>query len=249
MSLSSPSGFFTGVAPNRYRLPHRRLGLPVILLIHRVLERAFEELRSKGLCLAEAEEDDVTAWLRSVIESDLRMNGQVEGFNKRTYEPVIRQGQVANYDGTRRAKSPDLCFKLRYDDAEPCESLSEFDALFVECKPVDKTHPAGSKYCNDGLIRFVNGDYAWAMQDGMMLGYSRDGRSIADHLIPAMAKADRVTSLATKNMPQPLRHGRGKAGAPSERIHKSIHRREFHWPDNKGKACDITIYHVWFDCS
>lgn len=44
--MSQPSGFFTlGVSSDRYQLPHRRLGLPVILLIRRVLCRAFEILR------------------------------------------------------------------------------------------------------------------------------------------------------------------------------------------------------------
>ena len=37
MSQSAQPGFFTlGVSPDRYQLPHPRLGLPVILLIRRV---------------------------------------------------------------------------------------------------------------------------------------------------------------------------------------------------------------------
>jgi hypothetical protein len=35
-----------------------------------------------------------------------------------------------------------------------------------------------------GLIRFVRGDYAWAMQEVMMLAFARNGRMIAKHLIP-----------------------------------------------------------------
>ena len=34
----------------------------------------------------------------------------------------------------------------------------------------------------------------------------------------------------------------------SEPIHISKHRRAFFWPDKKGKATDITIYHLWHDC-
>ena len=249
MSEVTPTGFFTlGVSPECYRLPHPRLGLPVILLILRVLCRAFEILREEELRLAEAEEDDVTAALRAVLENNLRHTGSVPGFNKGTYDLVVRQGDIANYDGIHIGKEPDLCFKLRHDEAEPRMVLSEYDALFVECKPVDEKHFAGSDYCDDGLIRFVRGDYAWAMQEGMMLAYARDGRTIADHLIPAMSKPRYMTSLRTVELPQPC-HAPGAGGdARSERIHISKHRRDFPWREKKGKATDITIYHLWHDC-
>ncbi|MCH8047673.1 MAG: hypothetical protein IID44_28600 [Planctomycetes bacterium] len=249
MSEATSSGFFTlGVSPNRYRLPHPRLGLPVILLIRRVLCRAFEMLREEEFRLAEAKEDDVTAALRAVIESNLRQTGSVPGFNRRSYEYVGRQGQFANFDGTRRGLSPDLCFKLRHDDSEPGMVLSEYDALFVECKPVDTTHFAGRDYCDDGLSRFVRGDYAWAMQEGMMLAYARDGRTIADHLIPAMSEPKRMTSLATVQPPQPCDAPDATAGVQAEIIHISKHRRDFSWLHGKGQATDITIYHLWHDC-
>ena len=246
MSEATPTGFFTlGVSPRSYRLPHPRLGLPVILLIRRVLCRAFAILREGEFRLVEATEDQITAALLAVIENDLRQTGRVPGFNKGSYDRVDRQGQVANFDGTRLGKSPDLRFKLRHDDCEPRMVLSEYDALFVECKPVDSTHPAGSKYCDDGLIRFVVGDYAWAMQEGMMLAYARDGRTIAGHLIPAMSERSRMTSLATVQLPRSCHTPGADRAQP---IHISKHRRGFSWLDNKGRATDITIYHLWHDC-
>ena len=246
---ASLTGFFTlGVSPDDYQLPHPRLGIPVILLIRRVLCRAFEMLREVDISLADIWEDNVTAALRSVIENNLRQSGSVRGFNRRSYEFVVRQGEVANYDGTRRAKSPDLCFKLRHDDRERRMVLSEFDALFVECKPVDKSHAAGGKYCDDGLNRFVDGDYAWAMEEGMMLAYARDGRTIAGHLIPAMSEPERMASLAIVQLPQPYQSSVTTTDTHAEPIHISQHRRSFSWPDEKGPATDISIYHLWHDC-
>jgi hypothetical protein len=247
MSEAAPRGFFTlGVSPDRYQLPHPRLGLPVILLIRRVLCHAFEMLRDERFNLTEALEDEMTAALRAVIENDLRQTGSVPGFNKHSYESVVRQGQVANYDGTRLTKSPDLCFKFRHEEFESRMVLSEYDALFVECKPVDTTHFAGRDYCDDGLIRFVRGDYGWAMQEGMMLAYVRDGRTIAGHLIPAMKESKRMKSLRTVEIPKTQRACKDKHAEP---IHISKHRRGFSWLHNKGKATDITIYHLWHDCS
>jgi hypothetical protein len=113
---------------------------------------------------------------------------------------------------------------------------------------VDSAHFAGSDYCDDGLIRFVVGYYSWAMQEGMMLAYARDGRTVAGHLIPAMSEPQRMTSLATTQLPQPCRARDTAAGAQAERIHISKHRRGFPWPDAKGEATQITIYHLWHEC-
>jgi hypothetical protein len=250
MGSADTAGFFTlGVPPERYHLPHPSLGLPVILLIRRVLLRAFELLREENYNLAAATEDQVTAALRSTIESNLRQSGDVRGFNKRTFEFMVRQGQWQNYDGTVLTKTPDLFFKLRDDETQRAGVLSEFDGLFVEAKPVDSTHPVGSKYCADGLIRFIRGDYAWAMQEAMMLAYARDGRTIAGHLIPEMSKADRMTSLATVQLPEACRATAAAACFEAEAVHISQHRRNFPWPHGKGPASDITVYHLWHRCS
>jgi hypothetical protein len=139
-----------------------------------------------------------------------------------------------------------MCFKLRHDESEPRPVIPEFDALFVECKPVDATHSVGSKYCDDGLIRFVRGDYAWAMQEGMMLAFARNGRTIAKHLIPAMAEATRMMALHTLSLPAATNVGMATPAA--EAVHISFHKRPFSWIHGKGPAADITIYHLWHDC-
>jgi hypothetical protein len=244
-----PDGLFAlGVPGETYHLPHPRLGLPVILLVRQVIMRAFELLRERGFGLAVVGEDELTAALRGIIENDLRQNGSVRGFSRKTYETVVRQGQVTNYDFTKTRKAPDLCFKLRNDEEEPRPAFSEHDALFVECKPVDASHSVGSKYCDDGLCRFVNGDYAWAMEEGLMLGYARHGRTIAGNLIPAMEEPKRLQELKTAAFPRPIEVTGAEASASAEALHVSCHRRGFAWVASKGPATDILIYHSWHDC-
>lgn len=249
MRLAEANGLFAlGVPPEQYQLPHPRLGLPVILLVRRVLLCAFDLLRGRSFALATAKEDEVTAALRAVIENDLRQTGKVAGFNRRTYETVVRQGQVVNFDLTKLTKAPDVCFKLRNDEEEPRPVLSEHDALFVECKPVDKTHAAGGKYCDDGLNRFVEGDYAWAMEEALMVGYARHGRTIAKHLIPAMREPLRPENLKTDEFPQEVKQPGAAAQKHAEALHVSRHRRGFLWVADKGPATDIFVYHSWHDC-
>ncbi|HMJ63772.1 MAG TPA: hypothetical protein VK615_00365 [Candidatus Binatia bacterium] len=249
MSAGRKAGFFTlGVPTDCYHLPHPSLGLPVILLIRRVLLRAFELLREQNFQIAEASEDEITAALRSTIENKLRQSGEVRGFSKRTFEFGTRQGQWANYCGACLTKTPDLFFKLRDDESMRGAVLSEFDGLFIEAKPVDSTHAAGGRYCDDGLTRFVRGDYAWAMQEGIMLAYARDGRTIATHLLPAMTENVRSVSLATAQFPERCSAPAAASCDAAEAVHTSRHRRAFEWPDGKGNATDITIYHLWYQC-
>jgi hypothetical protein len=100
MSTSDTAGFFTfGVPAERYHLPHPRLHRSVLFVIRRVVLRAIELLREQKFPLAAAQEDRVTAALRSTIENNLRQSGEVPGFNTRTYEYVSRQAQWANYQG------------------------------------------------------------------------------------------------------------------------------------------------------
>lgn len=249
MSTAATAGFFTlGVPADRYLLPHPLLGLPVILLIRRVLLRAFEKLRERGFPVATEREDRITEQLFNIIENDLRQTGEINGFASAFYDRVVRHAQVTNYSGQKLAKTPDLSFKLRHADSEPRPVVSAHDALFIECKPVDADHPAGSAYCDDGLIRFVRGDYAWAMQEGMMLAYARDRRTIAGHLIPEMSKPARMTSLATVQLPEPCHPSTAAACAAAEAVHISQHRRGFPWRDGKGPATNITVYHLWHQC-
>ena len=113
MSAGRTTGRFTfGIAPAEYVLPHPRLNFRVILLIRRVLLKAFEILREQKYDFARAKEDPVTKELRSVIENRLRQTGEVRGFNKHTYEMAVRQGQWESYDGTILTKTPDLFFRL-----------------------------------------------------------------------------------------------------------------------------------------
>ncbi len=249
MNRDPTGGLFTlGVPPEVFRLPHPRLGLPVILIVHRVLLRAFEVLFERGFALATEKEDAITAALRNVIENDLRQLGSVPGFNRRTFCAVVRQAQVENFDRSRLGKAPDLWFKLRNDEEELLPVLSTHDGLFVECKPVDREHPAGSVYCDDGLRRFVDGDYAWAMEEGLMIGFTRAGRTISSHLLPAMATPDRLETLKTVELPQAVQES-GTAGADrAEVLHSSRHRRGFAWPFDKGPASEILIYHSWHRC-
>ena len=161
-------GFFTqGIT---FEWPHPKISERMILLICNVIDKAWSLLKAnppEGFDFSTADEDTITAKLKEIIENRLRKNGEVPGFNTETFGRVERDSKVINYNGSHLDKMPDLFFDLKREDLPV---YNEYDGLFVECKPVDRDHPVLSSYIKKGLYRFVNGDYAWAMQEALMVG-------------------------------------------------------------------------------
>lgn len=236
-----------------YKLPHPSVSLQLIKLVCKVLAHSFEVLRKQGKALEELSEDEITAELMEYIENTvLKANGNpamggIPGFTSLFFRSVTRQSNARNFNQSKIRPSPDLWFLLNY--TERSFVLPSYDVLLVECKIVDATshRPAGKWYCGDGMIRFVEGDYAWAMQEGIMLAYARNQKTIQDDLIPAMAEPDRVARLKTLMQPVPIPSKTLAAYCP-EPLHASRHERSFEYLENKGQPPPIDIYHLWLNC-
>jgi len=223
--------------------PHPKLEPEVFVILHRVLIRALEILSADAQPLATMHEDPITSALARVIENRLRKTGEVSGFCEPFFERVTRQHECDSFDGRLQRERPDLFFGVRPDDSFRTRVQSDQWGVFAECKPVDAGHFSGSDYCDEGLVRFIQGDYAWAMQDALMVAYTRDGRAIASHLVPAMAARAHL-QMQVSVVPLPT----GDPGKYYEELHFSTHGRCFEWPDDRGPACPITVYHSWHDC-
>lgn len=242
-------GFDPGLSPELFDLPHPPIHARIMLLLHEVLGAAFDMLRSKNGSLAGHGEDSITTELYHLLENDLRHRksrgaaNAIPGFDEQVFDAVIRHPGVTDYTRTRLKVEPDLCFKLK--PTYGLRVLPTEYAIFTECKPIDAAHPAGSKCCDAGLNRFVDGDYAWAMQDALMVGYTRQ-RTIGKHLVPALRNTERRRRLKTVTLPTPIS---GKTINGAEALHMSIHKRGFPWGWNKGSSTEIRVYHSWHECN
>jgi hypothetical protein len=233
-------GFFTAFR-QQPRFPHSPVPLRLILATHLAVTRAFQILKSEGFVFAKAKEDDITRALHSVMENRLLRSKEVPGFDIRRIKNVVRAPEVANYDNKHPAKKPDLVlFLLRHERMSASHSL---DAVFAECKPVDDDHSIGKHYCDRGIRRFIDGDYAWTMQEGMVIAYVRGGRTIAKDLAPVLASNRRNAELGSCGPPVIIHSTQG-----GEPLHSTLHRRPFVWPAEAGPACDILIFHSWHNC-
>jgi hypothetical protein len=227
-----PIGFFTHGL--EYILPHPQIPQRTVLLISKVIERAWQLLGEKplpGFHMQSADEDTITHLLVEIIENILRKSGEIDGFNHVLFGKVSRDSKVANVDKTHPDKMPDIVFGLR---REALTIMGEHDGLFVECKPVDINHPILSVYCNKGLVRFVNGDYAWAMQDALMVGYVKGSYSFV-----------KLASVFDNDKNNAILKTINHSALDEYAIYRSSHKREFQWPESRGIACPISISHIW----
>ena len=236
------AGFFaTGVD---YQLPHPTIDDAVFAVVHNAVRRAFALLRDSQFSLSTAHEDQITQQLQWILEDHLRQTGEVPGFDERVFRKVWRAPEVTNFDGKHPAKEPDLMFELVRDETLV---LSSQDALFVECKLVGDTHPVGTVYCNTGISRFIVGDYAWAMQEAMMVAYARSGYTILGKLEPVLATQPYHDRLGQPSAAIPVPASVSDPWA--EKLRATSHNRAFNWPHGHGPAGKIRLFHSWHDCS
>jgi hypothetical protein len=223
------------------RLPHPPLSLRFHLVVEAAICAAWELMQTAGRIgfnMETAEEDIVTHELYERLYDDVFDKNIVDGFNREIFASVRREPKVRTFDGSSLDKMPDLL--IEFID-RPAGVMNSQYGLFIECKPVDADHTVGSHYCDKGLIRFVRGDYAWAMQSAMMVGYARDGYSIVPKLSTALPA--RTTSIPTSFGPEQCPRGCKRVFA--ERAAVSKHRRTFNYIEDNAPAGEITIRHVW----
>jgi hypothetical protein len=226
----APDFFTQGID---YSLPHPPIPPRVIILLCDVIKRAWQLLKEQppdGFTIGSANEDTITQSLIEIIENRLRKNGEVEGFNSALFGKVNREPKITNFNKSHPDKMPDIYFDLKRDRLPV---LNDQDGLFVECKPVDSTHTIGSCYFQKGLMRFIIGDYGWAMQDALMVGYVKSTYTF-QHLISAF---NSQKSAAMKTIKHFTMDDCG--------IYRSIHERGYEWLENHGQACPISVSHLW----
>ncbi|HVZ99667.1 MAG TPA: hypothetical protein VG841_05080 [Caulobacterales bacterium] len=189
-------------------LPFAPLALAHLRLIAETLLTVWTSLLAdQAETLASGDEPEVTA----LIETRLNKLTATDRSWSQIVVHVARGAEAMNFNGAHLEKRPDLSIYLT--DHDP-----QFPVI-VECKIVDAPNGRDvASYCDNGVSRFVNGDYAWAKSEAFMMAYVRDASIVDETLVPhlkAKAKAkkdpfnlEHIDLAAAKSMLQ-SRHGRG----------------------------------------
>lgn len=243
----SVPGLFTHGSAN-HQLPHPPIPTRLLLAAHAALIEAFSMLRAAppdGFVLATALEKEITRQLKDILANDLLPRGTVPGFNRIYFSYVVRDAELTSYDGTHPDKKPDILLGVQRPDG--ARIIADQDGIFVECKPVDATHSLTSAYGVEGIRRFVEGEYGWAMKSAFMVAYVRGSYSIAHHLRANLKKNTKDPRFGSPTSPRTIPGS--FRGTKYEALRFTTHRRVFRWPANGKSATPIMLVHSWHDCS
>lgn len=215
------------------RLPLPAVDIDYLELIAETLSRAFQDVRSAHpQTVASGDEAEVTTLLEARLNALL---GQ-DSFWTQLVVCVARGKESVSFDGSHLEKRPDLSIYL--------SDRSRNFPLIAEAKVLDCTTKKTVKlYCNKGLCRFLQGEYAWANQEAFMLGYVRDGSSINKELVPLLSKDMTLTPARYGVQVLPTAAGNGTSD-----LAWSQHNRPFAYIHKTFSARvpgPITVWHLW----
>lgn len=223
----------------KYEYPHPDFDFSVKLVVEDALRMAWNRLGENqsryNVDLNICGEDDVSIRLQDILE-DIIQTGCIPGFTADIFQTVSRGENLSNFNGGHINKQPDLIFRLK--DTAPGVNRVYY-GIFVECKPIDEKHTIGKTYCNEGVIRFVNGDYAWAMPCGMMVGYVRSNSYNISGNLTTTLENPKYSNLCTVGSPTECSKSKNN---PS--VYITEHQRN--WVHTNGKPPgNIILRHLW----
>jgi hypothetical protein len=202
-----------------------------LTLVAEVLRRAWNDLLvdRRSILLSGGETE-----VNTLIETRLNALLEEDRLWSLLVRAVVRGKETVSYDGSHLEKQPDLSILLT--DRNPSFPL------VVECKLIDA--PSRKKidlYCNDGLARFVRGEYGWATREAFMIAYVRDGSTISSCLEPflAQSRTKLPDTYLTHALPESI-------GGSDMELARSHHHREFRYIDQSHDSPGtIAIWHLW----
>jgi hypothetical protein len=217
--------------------------LSLMIVVQNVMSTAWrsllQEVRAGDFSICESTEDQITGRLHMILgELDAAGDSVVSGWSQ--LQTPVREGNVTNYNGDHPDKQPDFAFRPIRNLISCVNTVPT--AVFIECKPIDARHPIPSIYCRDGLIRFVNGDYAWGVDRAMMVGYVRNVCTLPGGLSTALADPtlSREMELSGKleSMPNTT---------SGDTVCQSSHNRKFQLPGMASTVGQIVVNHLWLN--
>lgn len=195
-----------------------------------------DELARVGLSVLDESEPAITTRLQKSLNSLLDDNARVPAFSGAVFQTVSRDESVTNYNSERLEKKPDLTFRIINTKPGIDRTLHGF---YVECKLV-RTASAIKSYDRDGIGRFVEGDYAWAMRSGMMIAYAASFLEVPAEL---SAYLEREKSLGRSSCTDFSTWLEFESSEPA--LLESLHRRDWTYPRTGQAPGQICLLHLW----
>jgi hypothetical protein len=202
-------------------------------IIAECLLRAYLDiLKSEPQTVSSGSEAEVTALMEACLNTLIGEDplwGQL-------VRNVARGKESLSFDGSHLEKRPDLSIYLT-------DRARNFP-LIVEAKILDATAGKTERlYCEQGLLRFINGEYAWGAREAFMMAYVRDNSSIETKLTPFLLSTvtKKQSIYLVEELPFPLE-------IIDVDLARSRHGRTFaytHQEPPMDSPGSIVLWHLW----
>lgn len=214
-------------------------------LIENVLRLAWCELKANQTAmkinLVESEEKDINLNLVRIVNTLRDSSTPLFVRYKKWFDRLSSSPEYYTCNG-EKIKQPDMVFHLRNPENPGIDE--SFNAYFVEAKRLNNQNQGLKKYHDDGVRRFLEGSYAWAMPHGMMLGYCQNNFKLPIKLNEHLERGTNKEKYRVKLMPQQCLDSHF-----SKSVYITVHNRDWCYYDRPGDPGDIEIAHVWLDCN
>ena len=214
------------------RLPLAPIAHEHLEVLAEGLQLAFDDIRAHApATVATGEEPEVTALMQA------RLNRLIDE-NSLWRQLVLWVGrgtESISFDGSHLEKRPDLSIILSGSERR--------FPLVAEAKILDAAaSKTAALYCEKGIRRFVEGEYAWGNREAFMIGYVRDGSSINTTLKAFLSKARNLHPhrYLVEELPVPV-------GSGSSDLAYTRHRRGFVYGSQRkpNSPRPISVWHLW----
>lgn len=214
------------------RLPLEPIADAHLSVIFETIIQAWQELQSIGAAaLQQSDEAEVNA----LLEPRLNHYCHSQPLWKDVVHSVQRGRESMSYNGAKLEKRPDMSLVFLHGNRN--------FPMVVECKIIDQPNQKGvGLYCSNGISRFVNGDYAWACKQAVMLGYVRDGSTVATKLAPYLTKKAKLPPDPFQTISHPLPRPELNLA-----VQHSEHGRSFAYLSGADGTAPgpIDLFHLW----
>lgn len=238
------TGTFTKGALTYGNLPYKGFAAIELLAVEKALRVVWNEAAKRQgrheIDFQTAKEDAISSALILIFDDLIAEQSDLLAELSKTFDSLPEfnsQRGAFDYLGKPLTKRPDLTFRRLYP--EPGTSKLN-GCLFIEAKIIDPRRTMG-QYCGEGLQRFVDGDYAWAMPQAMMLGYTRmTDQKLPDSLATHFERLGKREQYQLTDGPIPFPLSRF-----ANRSYLTVHNRAWKYPDTQRVPGPIVVLHLW----
>ena len=212
------------------KLPDNRITENDLNLVQQIISRTFESVKNSTEYYSTIGEEKLNTLMEmhftDLIENDDEISMKIVS--------VLGEPRSMNFNATSFRLRPD--FRVKMYGANKRRLF-----VTIESKIIDETKVSIKAYCDEGINRFLIGNYAWDVTKAIMIAYMRDDSTIRTKLTTHLQEGNPPNSVkfAVKEMPTVVSEVKGDVSyTVHDRKFKYIHRPKSERPG------PITLWHI-----